>query len=133
MGKKSGHGMIQDSILFGVDKYTRKGGDLCDRIDTFLGQEVGQSRKQSAKREYAAATLQKLSGRDVPLPPVAHYGQSLKTLLDYGMIERKKRSGFKVTKAGRDKMKERDKTISTIFSGTKKPKRRVKKKVTGGL
>jgi len=103
---KSGHEMIQDSLLFGVERYTRKSSDLCDRIDVFCGKDPKISQQKRQQRLHGRSVLQKMGGWDVPLPPTKDYGSALKGLLDYGYIERKKsKKGFKTTKKGKAKIK----------------------------
>jgi hypothetical protein len=98
--------MIQDSVLFGADRYTEKAGKLCDKIDVFCGKDPKISREKRSKRLAGRAVLQKMGGWDVPLPPTTQYGTALKGLLSHGYIERKKsKKGFKTTKKGKAKIK----------------------------
>lgn len=104
---KSGHEMIQDSLLFGVDRYTKKAENVCDKIDVFCGMDPKKSREKRSQRLAGRAVLQKMGGWDVPLPPSAQYSSGLKGLLSHGYIERRKsKKGFKTTKKGRSKIKQ---------------------------
>ena len=110
---KSPHEMIQDSILFGVDRYTKGAEELCDKIDVYCGVDPKISRKKRSKRLAGRTVLQKMGGWDVPLPPASQYGVALKGLIDHGYIERRKSKsskGFKMTKKGKAKVKDMEKS-----------------------
>lgn len=103
---KSGHEMIQDSLLFGVERYIHKGDKLCDKIDVYCGIDPKISREKRSNKLAGRAILQKMGGWDVPIPPAAQYSSGLKSLLSHGYIERKKsKRGFKTTKKGKAKIK----------------------------
>ena len=107
---RSGHEMIQDSLLFGVDRYTRGAEKLCDKIDVYCGIDPKISRKKRANRAAGRVILQKMGGWEVPLPPAAQYGTGLQALVQHGYIERKKsKRGFKTTKKGRAQIKKMEK------------------------
>lgn len=104
---KTGHEAIQDSILFGADRYTYKAEKLCDKIDVFLGTDPKISQQKRSTRRAGRAVLQKMSGWDVPLPPAAEYGVGLQGLVRHKYIERRKsKKGFKITKKGKMKIKQ---------------------------
>jgi len=110
---KSAHVMIQDSMLFGVDRFTKKAETICDKIDVYCGVDPKISRKKRSKRLAGRSVLQKMGGWDVPLPPASQYGVALKGLIDHGYIERKKSKsskGFKMTKKGKAKVKDMEKS-----------------------
>ena len=102
---QSGHEMIENSLLFGVERYERKAGVLCDKIDVFCGIDPKVSRKKRENKKLGLGVLQTMSGWKVPLPPAAQYGTALKNLSQHGYIERKAKKGFKLTKRGKKAVK----------------------------
>ena len=104
------HEMIENSLLFGVDRYTRTTADLCDRIDVFCGVDPKISQHKRDNRLAGRAILQKMGGWNVPIPPAAKYAQGLKSLISHKYIERRKsKQGFKMTKKGKATVKEMEK------------------------
>ena len=104
------HEMIENSLLFGVDKYVRETANLCDRIDVFCGVDPKISQQRRAERLAGRTVLQKMGGWDVPLPNAVGYSTGLKSLLKHKYIEkRKSKQGFKMTKKGKATIKEMEK------------------------
>ena len=103
---KSGHEMIQDSMLFGVERFTFKADKTIAKADRFLGIDPEKTRLQRKERGHARQTLQKMGGWNVPIPSAANYSKSLQNLLSHGFIERRKtKKGFKMTKKGKASMR----------------------------
>jgi hypothetical protein len=109
--ERSGHQMIEDSILFGPERFVEQSEERLQRIDEIFYQEFhrGPGREGGIRERYNRRverdTLLRLSGEKFPQDHY-EYLNGLKLLLDKRDIRRKSRGrGYVITPQGKKRLK----------------------------
>ena len=108
---RSGHQMIEDSILFGPERFEERGEEQLQYIEERFEREygIGPGREAGRQARYNLRvkrdTLLRLSGEKFPQDHY-EYLNGLKLLLDKGDIRRKSRGrGYVITPQGKKRLK----------------------------
>lgn len=112
------HEMIEESLLYGVERHTARAEERLQQIDRDLGidPEIGSLRRYHARCE--RETLLQLDGRGVA--EHSDYLTGMRRLLESGDIHRKAaRKGYMITPQGRRRIKAMDAAVLRHFKNVK--------------
>ena len=111
------HAMIEDSLLYGVERYNASSEERLQQIDRGLGNdpEIGRLRRHNARCE--RETLLQLDGRGIA--DHMDYLTGMRRLLESGDVRRKARGGYMITPQGRRRIKEIDAAVLRHFKNVK--------------
>lgn len=118
---RTAHEMIEDSLLYGVERFTARSDERLQQMDRDLGidPEIGRKRRNLARCE--TETLMQLDKRGV-VADHSDYLTGMRGLLEKGDARRKASGkGFMITPQGRRRIKEIDAAVVRHFE--KVPKR----------
>jgi len=112
---RTAHKMIEDSLLYGIERYTARSEERLQQIDRDLGidPDIGRQRRHLARCEQE--TLMQLDKRGI-VADHNDYLTGMRGLIEKGDI-RKKASGkgFMITPQGRKRIKEMDAAVLRHF------------------
>jgi len=111
------HEMIEDSLLYGVERYATRAEGQLQQIDSDLGidPEIGRLRRYHARCE--RETLLQMDGRGVA--EHSDYLVGMRRLLESGDIRRKATTGYMITPQGRRRIKAIDAAVLRHFKNVK--------------
>ena len=113
------HAMIEDSLLYGVERYTARGEEVLQQADRALGidPEIGRLSRHNSRCE--RETLMQLDGRGI-VSDHMDYLTGMRRLLESGDIRRKASGkGYMITPQGRQRIKEIDAAVLRHFKNVK--------------
>ena len=108
------HEMIEESLLYGIERYTVRSDERLQQMDRDLGidPEIGRQRRHLARCE--RETLMQLDGRGVT--EHSKYLTGMRGLAEKGDIKRKASGkGWMITPQGRRRIKEIDAAVLRHF------------------
>jgi len=111
--------MIEDSLLYGAERYTARGEEVLQQADRDLGidPEIGRLRRHNARCE--RETLMQLDGRGI-VSDHMDYLTGMRRMLESGDIRRKASGkGYMITPKGRKRIKEIDAAVLRHFKNVK--------------
>ena len=112
------HEMIEESLLYGIERYTVRSDERLQQMDRDLGidPEIGKQRRHLARCE--RETLMQLDGRGVA--EHSDYLTGMRSLAEKGDIKRKASGkGWMITPQGRRRIKEIDAAVLRHFEHIK--------------
>ena len=107
--------MIEESLLYGVERYTARGEVVLQQIDRELGIDPNIGRQHRHELRCERETLMQLDGRSI-VPDHADYMTGMRGLVEKGDIRRKASGkGYMITPQGRRRIKEIDAAVLRHF------------------
>jgi ribosomal protein S19E (S16A) len=107
--------MVEDSLLYGVERFTARGEVVLQQIDRELGIDPNIGRQNRHELRCERETLMQLEGRGI-VPDHADYMTGMRGLAEKGDIRRKARGkGYVITPQGRRRIKEIDAAVLRHF------------------
>jgi len=106
---RSPHEMIEDSLLFGVNRFERKAEAFLQKADKEMGIDPKIGVEKRKMRKAGRAVLQSIAWR-TPVPPPEEYALGRQALRKYGYLEpRKSKKGMKLSKKAKSLIKQWEK------------------------